>query len=702
MQRVNYGNRFNFYSQPDNAEVGNSGNNSTPIRPTARNRVTSMLSGFGTALPTRRPATPAVIPNQSNFAPWGYADPTAPVATSGPPPRVQNVWNSGLARYASPAPEPWVLMTDSPESIKQKSVARLLHHVHTIRLGIEWGGFRGSVSASMAALRELMHQTKDENVRFQVVCEKGTEEALAALLPNFDPSKPRQEINFNGKRMLFVREGNLGPQDRPSGLTIGFVGASHASVHPRQWLSIFGTSQAGGVSAMGMGQPYGYGGPQSILLADGRVKYLKGVRKGYPLRIPEYDPKALRTAIEKSVARDPRINDGGRERLTLARIFGELHYGTIDMMPIYGLHHLKTAGTQSDDLIRNICGGIHHAQHGGMPRKPVVLAVIGNHATELEVFDPNQWVSSDNPNHILFGNNAGTPDLLKNLAIAGGSDICLVYVGAVQVALFEQLFRLSTLPPIVEGANSANICQSLADKPYLHMDLSGTDFPPPLQPDLGHQSARNLSLGLMRNDFDSRHDVRGNYGRFILDSRDSESSVRRYFKAVHQDVESGNQVIDVLYPIAQELKFGPPEPPERTVRQQIETSPKTGIHYERHSDGKVFYRAPGYSGTRELVLSNLRPVGKEQKGFAKDHLVQPSDLQITKIVVPRPRFKQMFRPKENIQLEMLDPREARYVFEYDEFKELLILIGKNGWLLHQPQSYSRNRSDDDKTMDGPG
>lgn len=76
--------------------------------------------------------------------------------------------------------EPWEKVSPTA-TVKKDAVRLLLHDVRTIRVGVECAQGRGSVSASMAALNELMRQARG-GTRFQVVFERGAENGLAAVV----------------------------------------------------------------------------------------------------------------------------------------------------------------------------------------------------------------------------------------------------------------------------------------------------------------------------------------------------------------------------------------------------------------------------------------------------------------------------------------------------------------------------------------
>lgn len=591
--------------------------------------------------------------------------------------------------------ESWVEV--DPASVKKDAVKMLLGQVGMIRVGVEVARGRGSVSASMAALKELKRQAADRTV-FQVVHERGAESGLSAVVDGFDSTKARQYCWFEGQHILFVKEGNLTREDMPtSGKILGFVGANDGpDHHASRWMEKLGSRLAGDVVAVGIGQPYDwkYGGAQSIAYRLDDVSYIHyqpGTVKGYPIHVPRWTADGIRKVINQEAVGSPTRT----QQMTLARVFAELSYGNIEMMPLYGLHHpvMKKTTGREDDLLRDLCGGIKLARQNGLGNKPVVLAVIGNYMDELRRLGQDGVSSQWNPNKVAFADQA---DADRNIKYLDKGDIMVLYLGPVPQRYFDQLFRLSTLPPIVEGANAANLCQNLPDKPYLHMNMGGTDFPVTSAKGGGRQAARSLSRLLESNDGTRRTQTREEFSRFILNGRQRDSDVSKYFRQVNGDTSRMNQVTELLYPIAEALHIGPSIP--KPSAMQIEKSPDTNIAYERWSDGKVYYSRPGSVNKNELSLDTMAPYHQGQKSFAREHWDDPVDLKIANIKFDRRNALVLLSSRSKRGLPLLRTQTTAnnnsYLFSFDESRGLLTLVEKNGEKV-APQVYSRNNVDDE-------
>jgi hypothetical protein len=341
-------------------------------------------------------------------------------------------------------------------------------------------------------------------------------------------------------------------------------------------------------------------------------------------------------------------------------------------MPIYGLHHpqMKKSVGRENQLIRNICGGIQSAQRNGLEAKPTILVVIGDYSKDLRRFGADRIRSSSNPNQVIYAEDPSAPRTIKEFS---GNGIVLLYAGKVEQRYFQRLFRLSTLPPVVEGANSANMCQNIEGKAYLHMSMGGTDFIDVAAEKTGMRQARDLSKGLEANDMNRRDALRASLGRFIVDSRTQGSSVSNYFGAVHGQTARQNQVMDILYQIQElrEISPGVKKPAFEWSRK----SPGSNLEYELWSDGQLYYRVP-HGGMRLFSLLGLSPSDSTSRQFAHEHWVRPEDLRVTDVTFPKPTlFNRKNLPNPVVYMQG-GQHEDRFAFKLDESTDRLVLFEK--------------------------
>ncbi|MEA3117767.1 MAG: large repetitive protein [Paraburkholderia sp.] len=600
----------------------------------------------------------------------------------------------------SPPSEDWAIDISAADDLKREAVRDLLKQTHTLRMGVECARGRGSVAAFMYALKEILYQARQapgsRGPNIQVVYQNGAEHNLQPVLgPSFNPQLPRQRILIEGTSVLFVKEGHLQAKDKGSGLTLGYVAANDGpDHHAHRWLDVLSSDDAGEVFAVGVGQPYdwAYGGGQCVLFRsnnDQFQKHLKGIPDGYPIRIPEISAADL----SKELQFDP---DGraasSPERLALAHVFWKLHRAKADVMPIYGLHHpnMKKEVGREDELIRNLCGGIREAQRNGLQSKPTILVVIGDYSQELRHFGENPVSSRHNPNQVVY---AGDRDSAKNVSQIKDGQIFLLYAGKVEQRYFQQLFRLSTLPPVIEGANSANMCQNIEGKAYLHMSMDGTKFLDTSSERTGMRQARDLSSQLQNNDFRTRDVLRQNLGKFIIDSKTPNSNVSRYFGEVHNKSTEKNQIVEVLSHIVELRELGA-EIKKPTWKWSKKSS--SNIDYELWSDGKLFYKKPNGERMR-FFLDGLSSLDETGFLFAHTHFVPPKDLFITDVTFAKKTFLSRSKPSNPV-IRMTAPNGNSFDFELDEFNDTLTLVKKNDRPVSS-EVYKRNTAADRGLVD---
>lgn len=172
--------------------------------------------------------------------------------------------------------------------------------------------------------------------------------------------------------------------------------------------------------------------------------------------------------------------------------------------------------------------------------------------------------------------------------------------------------------------------------------------------------------------------------------------MREYFDQVNDDTRHMNQVVEVLYRVAEVLHFGPPI--QAPAISQKARSPGSGIEYQRWSDGKVYYSLPGEKKKYELVLGGMTPHAANQKAFRQDHWVDPRDLRIDNMIFDNRNLMMLRRARRsNPVVEARDIRNGEtYQFNFDEQNGLLILVGKNKRRLEAPLVYLRRNEDDER------
>lgn len=579
----------------------------------------------------------------------------------------------------TPSTEAWIDDLPSREEVKQTAVTNLLARTSTIRIGVEHARGRGSVAAFVYAVDEIVRQIRrnPEGARpaLQVVYREGAQANLRFVLgTRFNPDHPRQTVSLRGEKILFVKEGHLQGQDNRGGPhpIIGFVAANDGpDNHASQWLDSLSDDAAGDVAAVAVGQPYGwtYGGGKSLQYRANGVpaqSFLTDIADGYAFRVARFSRAELSEELEAGP-------DGTRTRsparLALASVFRKLDRGAIDVMPIYGLHHpqMQKAPDSESALIRNLCGGIREARERGLPTRPTVLVVLGEYEGEMRPF--SRIGSPDDPADVAYANEG--PHLDKLYRMSGG-DILLLYAGDVPERFFQQVIRWSTLPPVVEGANTANLCQNLENKPYLHMSLGGTDFIEVPDARSGRNVARNMSKDLEANRHDKRHAVRKDLGRFIAASRKPDSEVARYFKAVHDKTVNQNQVVDLLYHVAEMRDLGMNV---RPLRQRWTRKSAGNVEYQLWSDGRLFFRRPNQR-MRAFTFEGMVPVDAQGRKFEHAHRVLPRDLAVTDVTFASGGLFRRGNTGKTI-IAAHKPGGASFSFELDERHDTVTLVGKN-------------------------
>ncbi|MEV6160704.1 hypothetical protein AB0L71_02010 [Streptomyces sp. NPDC052052] len=142
-----------------------------------------------------------------------------------------------------------------------------------------------------------------------------------------------------------------------------------------------------------------------------------------------------------------RHNDITPERAAgLKAVSGAVHNGTIDLMPVYGLHNVVPQSRVS--AISSLAQGIHDARLG----KPSVILTFGTVTLDgAKKYEP-QW---------LHTTSLADENLSRTLDALAPDDVLVVDGDKLPQEVFRQIFRLGELPAVVEGANTSNLMQLL-------------------------------------------------------------------------------------------------------------------------------------------------------------------------------------------------------------------------------------------------
>ncbi|MFD3944797.1 hypothetical protein [Streptomyces sp. NPDC058579] len=132
----------------------------------------------------------------------------------------------------------------------------------------------------------------------------------------------------------------------------------------------------------------------------------------------------------------------------------------IDLMPAYGMHNLSP-GAGSGTL-----GTLAEGIHASAPERPSVILALGRATVDGAPRHTAPWLS--------YATLDGE-DLTQRLTTMAPGDVLILEAGNLPQDVFRQMYRLGTLPAVLEGANTANLAQLLG-RPYFSVLTKHTPY----------------------------------------------------------------------------------------------------------------------------------------------------------------------------------------------------------------------------------
>lgn len=132
------------------------------------------------------------------------------------------------------------------------------------------------------------------------------------------------------------------------------------------------------------------------------------------------------------------------------------------LQPVYGLHTLDEKGLVNAEA--TLSEGVHQSKASG---KPTILLMLNK--ARIDYLPPYS------PPWLLRGDIARQGIKQQIDGLQAGEILILDCLGLPD-AIFTQLFKLASLPPLIEGANTSNLVQ-LIGKPWMSPRTNTTEFP---------------------------------------------------------------------------------------------------------------------------------------------------------------------------------------------------------------------------------
>ena len=303
-------------------------------------------------------------------------------------------------------------------------------------------------------------------------------------------------------------------------------------------------------------QPFAWN--RTRLIEDSQTNFkqqiLRGSLASYITEVPDLLGQV--PPYQRNERHVPRVFDGyvkanagalsASVQQTVTAVLSKAACGGCHLMPIYGLHANYPGTWTLNTLVRTIVmlKGVLGVVDG-----PVVLFNIrGGYDTDGE--------SNLSCTQILADHAQSAIQITQ-----ANDGIFVVRSPGLPTALFHQMAANATLPMLLEGANTANLCLQLGT-PFLGVSDNASIPTLDVQGAKGHDALRSLTRflwGERRATDEQVYEV----ACAMVDIMDSAGTLRRYFRRLHEMVRApeGNQLAFALSELGRRIaQRGPPLP----------------------------------------------------------------------------------------------------------------------------------------------
>lgn len=417
------------------------------------------------------------------------------------------------------------------EQARVQRVKQFLGTLSNIRIGFEKSpgfGHQSATVATMDAIREIGYTGW-----FEIVYEPENAPKLHTLMPgDFDKDGPALQVVAN-KKLKFVGVGNKEAPKKKG--EVGLFGAndhghsgSRLNTDYALTLQPFEWHQTRRVEAFG----------EERLLEPERttpeLQRQSPMAFQYDVNSPD-DPHQL---VDDNLPNNPVLATNLKALLDVAS------QGAVDMQAIYGL-------TDTESELGALVDGVRWAQNNGPTNVrcgATIIAMIPGVADNMV------------PQNVQIIDLA-TPGADQALSGLGGTDIAVVKTGRMPQPLFRELYRTSSLPPVLEGANTANFMR-LTGLPYMNFFSTKTPFVAPFggDTDFDYQPVLDM-LKLAETTVRAKSPQSAEaIGRVLIEAKDPNSLLVDFFAKGGEESRGGgaNQVVIGLDELRKEMTKEPP------------------------------------------------------------------------------------------------------------------------------------------------
>ena len=327
-----------------------------------------------------------------------------------------------------------------------------------------------------------------------------------------------------------------------------------------------------------------------------------------PLAVPQ-TAAYFADRIEPSDVRQFLLEQAGPDRAEgLTRILDKVDSGDYELMTVYGVHQAHDSTPKN--VLENLVAAVQHGQGEGL--KKTVVLVIAKEGVDLDVQADGLHTA------------VADPTLASKVdELAGDGNVLVVRVPPLPQSVFQLFAQKSTLPIVVEGANTSNLVQMLG-KPYLSVSTRNTPYVAVPGSAEGHSQLEALTT--LVNDAVTRTsaDKRAQLADYFKAARQPDTALGGYFSQLQAHVQQPalDQTQWAMYRLEKALR--PQDASDITTGASF--SQPTSAAPQPGQSGPTPSRLGSKLGTGGRGLSGL--VANKGAGEREQELAQKYNLQI--------------------------------------------------------------------------
>lgn len=335
----------------------------------------------------------------------------------------------------------------------RREAKRYLETLQCVRIGFVEGINFGNIMSGLALVRSLQELGYPGRITF--VCSDSVRAKIIQLQPAL------QEMAFE-RNDEFSVEADYAPPEAIADNTLSFMANGDFLDDARTNPQLLNYLQANICVIM---NPYGWkpGNTRKVLRRTSPNDEVEETLMEPELNAEALYVRSLESPKDLSKFITDQLGPENQEKKEgLLALVEAAKANRIFLQPVYGLHTLDETGLVNAEA--TLSEGVHQSKAS---QKPTILFMLNKARIDYVPPYAQPW---------LFRGNIAQQGIQQQIEKLKAGEILILDCLGLPDAIFTQVFKLASLPPLIEGANTSNLVQ-LIGKPWMSPRTNTTEFP---------------------------------------------------------------------------------------------------------------------------------------------------------------------------------------------------------------------------------